>query len=658
MGVAWTPAWGAVAKGTSMRDSRFLPLTAEEIVAAAAIARAASPNPESLRFAAMYTHEPDKWQLREGAPVSRQARALLVDRSDGSSWDMVVDLDAKSVLQSDKVLVGASPVLMEEFMTIGEKIKEDPRYREALAKRGIQDLSLVQIDPWAISNVPDVDISQGRLCSSVSYVRHFEDDNGYAHPIEGVVAIADLTTGRVLEIFDYGVKPMNEECANYLPEFNQPLRDDIAPLSITQPNGPGFSVNGHEITWQRWRLNAFLTPIEGLVIQGVELRDAGEWRTVMHRASLSEMVVPYGETDPNHLWRCAFDAGEFGLGKLANSLTLGCDCLGEIVYMDAVLASETGEPQTIRNAICIHEEDDGILWKHTDWVTDKVEVRRSRRLVVSSISTVGNYEYGFFWYFYLDGTIQFEAKLTGVMQTKAVEAGAPDEPGTWIGPNLVATIHQHHFSFRLDMEVDGWRNRVYQSDVYAPPVGPGNEHGNAIRVNKTLAQTENSIDGMVSPQSARTWVVVSSDHRNAWGTPTGYKLLPGWANSTLFAQSPSHVAARAGFAKRNVWVTPFDQGQMRAAGDFPNQNRTEMGLPAWVREDRSVVDTDVVLWYNLGVTHIPRVEDWPVMPVERAGFMLVPVNFFDRNPTMDVPPSEPAACHQPGSQGEAENCQH
>ena len=631
-----------------MRDSRFLPLTADEITSAADIVRAAVQRPESIRFAALYTNEPDKRALREGIAPNREARALLVDRADGTSWDMVVDLVAMSVVRSEKVLAGASPVLTEEFMTIGARIKEDPRYQAALAKRGITDLTLVQIDPWAISNVPEVDISNGRLCSSVSYVRHFEDDNGYAHPIEGVVAIADLTTGEVVEVFDYGVTPMNESCANYLPEFNQPLRTDIAPLTITQPEGPGFTVNGHEITWQRWRMNAFLLPIEGLILQAVEFRDGDEWRSVMHRGGLSEMVVPYGEVAPNHLWRCAFDAGEFGLGKLTNSLTLGCDCLGEIVYMDAVLASETGEPHVIHNAICIHEEDDGILWKHTDWVTDKVEVRRSRRLVVSSVSTVGNYEYGFFWYFYLDGTIQFEAKLTGIMQTKSIEADAQGEPGTRIGSNLVATIHQHLFSFRLDMEVDGWQNRVYENDVYAPPVGPGNEQGNAIRVRKTLAETENTIEGMVDPQSARNWTVVSSERTNAWGTPTGYKLLPGWANSVLFAQSPSHVAARAGFAKQNVWVTPYDPSEMRAAGDFPNQNRNELGLPVWVQEDRPVADTDLVLWYNLGVTHIPRAEDWPVMPVERAGFMLVPVNFFDRNPTMDVPPSEPVGCHAPG----------
>ena len=45
-----------------------------------------------------------------------------------------------------------------------------------------------------------------------------------------------------------------------------------------------------------------------------------------------------------------------------------------------------------------------MLWKHSDPRSGRTEVRRSRRLVVSSIATVGNYEYGFFWYFYLDGS--------------------------------------------------------------------------------------------------------------------------------------------------------------------------------------------------------------------------------------------------------------
>ena len=71
----------------------------------------------------------------------------------------------------------------------------------------------------------------------------------------------------------------------------------------------------------------------------------------------------------------------------------------------------------------MHEEDYGILWKHHDLQGGTTEVRRSRRLVVSFIATVGNYEYGFYWYFYLDGNIQLEVKLTGIVSTMAIEPG-------------------------------------------------------------------------------------------------------------------------------------------------------------------------------------------------------------------------------------------
>lgn len=78
----------------------------------------------------------------------------------------------------------------------------------------------------------------------------------------------------------------------------------------------------------------------------------------------------------------------------------GCDCLGYVKYFDAHLTNFTGGVETIEDCVCLHEEDDGILWKHQDWRTGLAEVRRSRRLVVSFICTVANYEYGFYWYFY------------------------------------------------------------------------------------------------------------------------------------------------------------------------------------------------------------------------------------------------------------------
>src|SRR6185437_10750570 len=124
----------------------------------------------------------------------------------------------------------------------------------------------------------------------------------------------------------------------------------------------------------------------------VGFRDSERLRSVAHRMSFAEMVVPYRDASPDHYRRTAFDIGEWGLGFMTTSLSLGCDCLGDITYLDAVVHDSRGEPRTIPNAICIHEEDSGVGWKHVDERAG-VEVRRARRLVVSFHVTVANYEY-------------------------------------------------------------------------------------------------------------------------------------------------------------------------------------------------------------------------------------------------------------------------
>lgn len=628
-----------------MHDSLFDALDTDEIRRAVTAIRAEKIGGVRPGFSAVFTDEPDKHLLRAGEHVARRARAMVLDRDTAQTFDVVVDLEAEKVVSSTEITDGSAPVLLQEFEQAPELIKQDPRYVEALAKRGITDMSKVQIDPWGVGNQEQVEVEGRRMAGSVSYYRDFPDDNGYAHPIEGVMAVVDLSAGEVVAVHDFGVRPMNPEPYNYTADANQPMRTDIAPLEITQPEGVGFQLDGPQLTWQKWRFRINMHPLEGLVLHGVEYLDGEEYRSVMHRGSLSEMVVPYGDPSSEHYWRSAFDVGEYGLGKLANSLRLGCDCLGEIRYLDATFAGEDGEPMTIENAICIHEEDDGILWKHTDWVTGKVDVRRSRRLVVSFIGTVGNYHYGFFWYFYQDGSIQMEVKLLGIVQTRAVEDGEVTPHGTPVGQNIVATYHQHLFAFRLDMEVDGWENTVFQNDAYAVPVGPENPHGNAIGVKRTVIARENDGDWVTNTQTSRNWTVVNRGKLNKWGVPVGYKFLPGWSSATMLAQAPSLIATRAGFGTRNMWVTPYRQDEMRAAGEYPNQSRSGDGLPRWTQADRPTEDTDVVLWHTLGVTHVPRSEDWPVMPVEKAGFHLLPVNFFDKNPALDVPASEAKSCH-------------
>jgi primary-amine oxidase len=272
-------------------------------------------------------------------------------------------------------------------------------------------------------------------------------------------------------------------------------------------------------------------------------------------------------------------------------------------------------------------------------------VRRSRRLVVSFISTVGNYEYGFFWYFYLDGNIQLEVKLTGIVSPMAIEPGVKSEYANVIAEGIAAPHHQHMFNARLDFDVDGETNEIYEVDAERMPPGPDNPWLNAFRPKSTRLETELGAIRDADSAASRTWRIVNPDARNGLGQPTSYKLVPTMSTPTLLAHPDSSVGKRATFAQHNLWVTPYSPHERRAAGEYPNQHPGDDGLPSWTANDRSVANTDLVVWYSFGVTHFVRPEDWPVMPVEYTGFLLSPFGFFDRNPALDVPPSDGDHCH-------------
>ena len=340
------------------------------------------------------------------------------------------------------------------------------------------------------------------------------------------------------------------------------------------------------------------TPREGLVLHTVSYEDQGRERPVLYRASIADMVVPYGDPRPTYFHRNAFDVGEYGIGTLANALENGCDCLGEIRYLDAVVNDGQGRPVTLANAICLHEEDAGILWKHFDWRLGTTEVRRSRRLVVSSISTVGNYEYGFYWYFYQDGTIQLEVKLTGVISNGAEPPGDKPRWGEMVAPGVYGPIHQHFFNARLDMMVDGLDNSVYEVNTVADAPGPENPHHNAFHAEATLLASEGQAQRVLDPLAGRFWKVVNPSVRNRLGEPVAYKLMPG-ENVLPFAGPEASVTKRAAFMTRHLWVTRHDPRERYAAGEYPNQHPGGAGLPTYVRDDAPLENTDVVALVHL-----------------------------------------------------------
>jgi primary-amine oxidase len=627
------------------------PLTVAEAGTATRLALDASGTGSRLVYCALA--EPAKEAVRgwddDGRPVPREALCVIYERPRQLTWLVTVTLDETARVTAAVPAPGVFPLVTgEQFTADSERIKQAPAFRAALARRGLTDMSAVHVDAWPAAYFGlDVDKSGRSLARAVAYALDGPHPNPYARPIENLVVIWDRDAGEIVELQDGDPVPLPADPGRYDAAGTAPHRE-LAELRILQPNGPGFTVDDGQLRWGPWQLRVSLHPVEGLVLHEVTYIEGERPRPILFRASMSEMVVPYGSTAMNHWWKNAFDAGECGLGLCASSLELGCDCLGEIVYLDGVQVDAEGAATPLRNAICLHEEDYGIGWKHVDARNRVSETRRSRRMVVSSIATVGNYEYGFFWYFYLDGTIQAEVKLTGIIQTQAVRAGERVPYANPVTPELAGPHHQHVFSYRLDFTLDGAANAVYEVDAVPVPTGPDNPYGNAFTAQATLLETELQAQRMAAAEKSRYWKIVNHDVRNAVGEPVAYKLVPSHAAAPLLAQPDAAITARAAFGTKHLWVTPFAADERRAAGDFPNQHPGGDGLPRWTAADRPVVDTDIVLWHTVGVTHFCRPEDFPVMPVEYTGFTLKPFGFFDRNPAIDLAPSASAEgghCH-------------
>ncbi len=617
-------------------------LTAEEIKTAARVLNASAAFPQGALFSTIVLKEPLKEEVlsyRSGSPIGRQAFSVILDRKHNRTIEAVVDLKTERVLSWSEVK-GVQPLVMEtEFEALSPIVKADARWQAAMRKRGIDNFDKVQIDGWAVGQVAAK--HQGiRLLRALSYFKG-DSINFYGQPIEGVVALVNMNTEKVVEVVDTGVVPLAPP-SQQLDEKSTGTREAPKPLLITQPAGVSFEMSGQEIRWQKWRFRYTMHPREGLVLHTVGYEDGGRVRPILYRASLSEMVVPYGDPDQNWRWRSAFDVGEYSVGRLASSIEPKTDAPENATLIDATFAGDDGQPYVLPQAVGIYERDGGLLWKHYESYSETNESRRARQLVIFFIATIGNYDYAVNWIFHQDGTLEADAALSGIMlpkgvpQTKANDHSAGINSGHLVAPRVVAPHHQHFFSFRLDFDVDGRNNTVHEMNTRALPAGRANPSLNGMIMAETILRNERGAQRRMDIQSARTWAVLNPSVQNALGHHPSYILVPG-ANSLPYVALASDVRRRAGFINNHFWATRYRPEEMSAAGVYPNQSRGGAGLPRWVANNAPLVNQDVVVWYTLGVTHIPRPEEWPVMPVTHVGFKMIPGGFFSRNPALDVP---------------------
>ena len=617
------------------------PLSPTEFQSTAAILRRDQGVTDSWRFASIELKEPAKTEIKVWKPgdaVPRRSLSVLWDRETNQTYEAVVDLVGDRV-DSWTHRPGVCPnFTVDEYHDVDHALHEHPDVLARLAARGISDPSLVLFDVWTYGKAMMPEPWRDRRLGWCDlWMRETPEGNPYAHPISGLKIIVDMNTLEVLEIedhHDYGLPKVDAEYDPRLRGTQQ--RTDLKPLEITQPEGISFTVEGNELRWQNWSMRLGFNFREGPLIYQVAFDDQGTRRDIAYRMSFAEMVVPYRDPGFDHYRRTAFDIGEWGLGYMTTSLELGCDCVGEIRYVDAVVPDSRGEPIMIERAVCLHEEDNAVLWKHVDAETG-AEVRRMRRMVVSAHITVANYEYLVYWRFYQDGNIECEIRATGLMVTTPMESDEDSSPyGTKVDERTYAPFHQHFVVAKLDLDIDGAENTVVEVDSVAEPVSDANPYGLGVFTQNTIIESESQSARDYSWESQRTWKVLNPNKRNRLGSNTAYKLVPGAAIPSLL-DSSSPVYARAPVIGHTVWVTAYDDAERWPAGDYPTQSSEDAGITRWITDDAPLVETDVVLWYVFGIHHITRTEDWPIMPVDIISFWLKPFGFFDQNPALDAP---------------------
>lgn len=621
------------------------PLTADEIETAIAVLTAEGRVTASTRFALINLNEPPKeevlgWQV--GAPVRREVFAVVLDVQDGRVFEAVVDVIDARLVSWEHIEGVQPPFLLEDFEVVQEVVKSDPGWQEAVRRRGITDLENVWVDVLSPGYFGFADEEGLRLARAPAYYSR-DAITPYARPIEGLVAFVDLNNRRVIQLVDAGVVPLPPGTAAPAEGSLSPAAEAAQPTEETGQEGFGIQVNDGEVWWRKWHFRFRVEPRTGPVLYTVGYEQDGRIRSILYRGSLSEMVVPYGDPGPAWFFRNLFDAGEYGLGRWAVELQPDHECPAPALFFATVLADDWGAPYEQPNAVCLFERHGNIVGTHYKSLRQVADTSETAELVLRFVATIGNYDYAFDWVFHHDGTLSAEVTAAGIVQPKAVAsstmssetAGEDTRFGQLVGENVVAPYHQHFFNWRLDLDIDGRRNSLVEVNVNPlPPQADIENWPTGFLAEETTFRTEMEAQRSVNLETLRHWKFVNPNVRNKLQHPVGYALEPG-ETTVPYVQPDWWGRRRAGFLDHHVWVTPYNPDELYAAGEYPNQSRSEQGLPIWAQANRPIENEDIVLWYTMGSTHVPRTEDWPVMSPDHFSFKLVPTNFFDRNPNLD-----------------------
>ena len=610
--------------------------------------RATGKTEEKTLFTSVLLHEPDKAYVlgwTPGSPIERKADVVLYQG--GKSYAALVNISTATVESFEELQGAQAPFTRTEEEQVNDAIKHDKVVVDALKKRGITDLNLVTCyaTPGGYIGLKEQDgsrIGWGGCLYNVDGEMGFED-----REIGGIFFTVNMVTKKITRFEDYGVTPMPPVSLKY-DSNGGPALPGTEPIVVSQPGGPSFSIKDGEVSWQNWHFRFRIDPRSGPIVNMAALDYMGKRRSVLYEGSLSEMYVPY--QDPEETWNSHvfLDAGEYfmntGMG-IAKPLMKGVDCPDYATYFSGTFFHENGTPFERPQLACLFERTVGDpSWRH--WEMDGVVGRPGRELVFRTIAVVGNYDYILDWRFEQEGAIVVAVGATGELEVKPVKdksdmmAKAPDgtmvEFGNLVAPMTDGVDHDHFFSFRLDLDVDGTKNNFEVDKLVQYTLPPGSPRKTIWAMAPSTIDTEGNAPQNITLLHPAMWRFVNPEVKNELGNNTSFEIMAGLTGESLLSKE-DWPQKRAGWSDHQLWVTPYDPKERYASGVYVSGSKGTDSLPAWVKQNRSIMNTDIVAWYTMAFHHVPRPEDWPQMPTMWHDFRLQPFNFYSKSPLMDLP---------------------
>ena len=615
-------------------------------------------------FTAIQLEEPTKpfvQEFREGSEIPRKAQLAAVDYDKGKTYRVVIDLGNRQI-DSITDLGTLQPGLSRRDLALARMIVDaDPRIKEALAKRGLKIpgrvSDAVYVHFGAIGYDPSLEDQTNRLMR-VWFAADQNAVNIYSPVLNGVMAIVDLYSKRVIRLHDAAGVPPSATSPDAVFDLNIPEARSASPRQAPPQADRGpIQVDGAVVSWRNWQFRYGFNLREGLVLYQIAFNDHGRKRPIAYRASVANLVTLYA--DKHELWSSMeySEEANFGLGYLSTDVRPG----REVPYSALTLSSVLPDPSQPRfsepasDRVYVYERDAGALMYYTQ--DGRAVHAHATELVVGFLVSIGNYAYGLNWVFKLDGSFDFEAELAGQILTKFVAAkecaicksvaegvGANGESrtyedasdqmyGTLVHSDVVGVNHQHWFNLRIDFDIDGPNNAVMENNVKR--LTPRERF---FTVTRTVFGKAVDAKRTTHDEMARTWTIYNPSSVNSKGRPAGYTVVPGENAATIIPET--RQKGIMGFTFYHFWATPNREGQLYADGAYPNQAKSSYADTLYhYANDEPIYNRDIVVWYSMGDTHAPRPEDYPLMPNKKISVSFRPDGFFDTSAGRPIPPA-------------------